>query len=164
MNPEFERIRGYLQEQASSKTIEELITRVEEGVTELEQAGRSVPESALKTIPPGEEWSPWQCISHIIETNLSVGRQVLHVAHTGELPPPEEPAVPDSVDAAFRHHREAMDSLYAHVRDAQPDAFLEVTWPHMMFGQLNWREWFIFLRIHCRDHARQLNTMLEAVR
>lgn len=163
MNPEFERIRGYLQEQAASKTIEELITRVEEGVTELEQAGKSVPEPALRTVPAGEEWSPWQCISHIIDTNLSVGRQVLYAAHTGELPPREEASLPDDAEAAFRQQREAMDSLYAHVRDAQPDAFLDLKWDHPMFGPLNWREWFIFLRIHCRDHARQLNAMLEAV-
>jgi hypothetical protein len=48
------------------------------------------------------------------------------------------------------------------VRDADPEGFLETTWPHRFFGDLNWREWLLFLELHCADHAAQLEAMLNA--
>ena len=46
--------------------------------------------------------------------------------------------------------------LWAHVSEADPEAFLEVTWHHPFFGELNWREWFLFVGVHCADHAAQI--------
>ncbi|MDZ7728356.1 MAG: hypothetical protein U5Q44_09305 [Dehalococcoidia bacterium] len=48
------------------------------------------------------------------------------------------------------------------MQDADPSAFLDVTWTHPMFGELNWREWFLFMRIHSKDHARQLQAMAQS--
>ena len=46
-----------------------------------------------------------------------------------------------------------------HIRAADPNANLDTKWRHPMFGDLNWREWLLFLRIHAQDHARQLEKM-----
>ena len=81
------------------------------------------------------------------------------MALTGEMPAREDADLPPEVEPALTKHAEAIDSLYAHVRDADPAAFLDVKWKHPMFGDLNWREWLLFIRIHSKDHARQLAAM-----
>ena len=157
--PDNERIRGYLQGQAAQRTTDELCSRVQEGVDELAAAARGVPESALHAIPEGDEWTPIACLKHAAASNMQVAQQVLYAALEGYLPGGAEPEVPTDVGSILAAHAEAIDSLYAHVRSADPEANLELKWPHQFFGELNWREWLLFLRIHSRDHARQLVAM-----
>lgn len=160
-NPEFERIRGYLQAQAAEKSIDELIRRAQEGIDDLYVAAREIPAGQWEVDHPGEQWSPRKCMEHIVASDLAVGSQILHVALTGELPAyREEVAVAANCESAITQHQEGMDSLYAHVREADPGAHLDVKWKHPMFGDLNWREWLLFLRIHARDHGGQLKKML----
>ncbi|MBA4180649.1 MAG: hypothetical protein C0506_08695 [Anaerolinea sp.] len=153
------RIRSYLQQQAAQRTIDELIRRVQEGMDELASAARGVPTAALTTIPPGEEWSPMDCLRHAAASNMHVAQQVLFAALEGTLPSNSEPDLPTDREAILAKHAEAIDSLYEHVRAADPGANLELKWKHPFFGDLNWREWLLFLRIHAKDHSRQLAAM-----
>lgn len=162
-DPEALRIRSYLQQQARERSIEELIGRVEEGVTELAAAAGAIPAADLDVAVANETWTPMDCIRHISGSNALIAAQILHVAHTGALP-----AENAALSAATREQlvagmREAIDSLYAHARDADPAANLGTLWEHPFFGDLNWREWLLFLRIHSKDHARQLTTMSGAL-
>jgi hypothetical protein len=159
---EAQRILGYLQQQASEKSIEELVARVKEGAEELHGVARSVPAGGRALIPPGDEWSPEDCLRHVVASNMHVAEQVLHVALTGELSAGTEQGVSGTYEDIISKHEEAIESLFAHVREATPDAFLDVRWKHPFFGDLNWREWLIFLRIHCKDHARQIQAMVSA--
>ncbi|MBI5947086.1 MAG: DinB family protein [Chloroflexi bacterium] len=159
---ENDRIRGYLQQQAQ-KPIEDLISRVEEAVLELEAAANAVPAGDLDVTVTGETWTPMDCIRHAAGSNVSGAQSILYVAHTGALPEGEDTPLPATREAILARHRASIDSLYVHVRDADPAAFLDVTWKHPFFGDLNWREWFLFLRIHSKDHARQLTTMTGAL-
>jgi len=170
-SPDFERIRGYLQSQAAQKSIEDLISKVQEGVDELVAAARAIPVAEREAMPQRETWTPMDCLRHAASSNMHVAEQVLYVAHTGELPKPdqppmpgtfEEPALPSTFEGIIARHAEAIDSLYAHVRDAAPDGFLHMRWNHPFFGDLNWREWLLFLRVHCKDHAGQLTAMQQA--
>ena len=157
--PDYERIRGYLQGQAAQRTTDELCERVQEAVDELATAARGVPVSMLHVIPEGDEWTPMACLKHSAASNMQVAQQVLYAALEGYLPGGDEPEVPADVESLLAAHAEAIDSLYVHVRSADPEANLELKWPHPFFGELNWREWLLFLRIHCKDHARQLVAM-----
>jgi hypothetical protein len=40
--------------------------------------------------------------------------------------------------------------------------FLDLKWEHPFFGMLNWREWFLFLGVHCTDHAIQIRAASPA--
>lgn len=160
---EFERIRGYLQVQAAKHPLDELERRVQEGVDELHRTARSFGDAPMDVHPPGDEWSPMDCLRHIVRSDAAVATQILHVALTGELPVYEEPGVDGNRDELLAHHIATLQSLYEHVRAADPGANLEVRWKHPFFGDLNWREWFLFLRIHCLDHGRQLAAMREAL-
>lgn len=104
------------------------------------------------------------CLHHAMGSNISVAQEVLYAAHTGELPPAEADELPRDLEQLIAQHDQAMESCAIHVQDADPSAFLTVTWEHPMFGELNWREWFLFMRIHSKDHARQLQAMTESWR
>ncbi|MEO6398779.1 MAG: hypothetical protein ABIP13_09965, partial [Tepidiformaceae bacterium] len=62
--PDYERIRVYLQGQAAQRTTDELCQRVQEAVDELAAAARGVPASMLHVIPDGDEWTPMACLKH----------------------------------------------------------------------------------------------------
>lgn len=159
---EFERIRGYLQQQAAEKSIPELFERVKEGMAELIASARSIPEGKLILNPPGEDWSPMDCLKHAVQSNMQVAQDILHVAWTGARPGDPEPEVAADRDTLIAAQEASLESLWAHVSDADPQANLGVTWKHPFFGELNWREWLLFLRIHARDHSRQLDAMRGA--
>lgn len=164
---ELDRIRAYLQAQAAKKSIPELIESVREGVADLAEAVNNLDRERVNLLPPVEEakggtWTPLDCLQHSVGSNASVARDVLYVAHTGEFPTDENDPMPDHVDQLMELHERAIESVVAHVQDADPDAFLDVQWTHPMFGDLNWREWFLFLRIHSKDHARQLQGMTDS--
>jgi hypothetical protein len=161
MDPENERIRGYLQSQAGSKGVDVLVERVREGIADLETAARAVPDEAFEAIPPEDSWSPRDCLTHAVGSNMGIGAQILHVAWTGALPESNEAEVPEDAEGMLARHGEAMESLYVHVLEADPEANLEVKWEHPQFGPLNWREWLLFLRIHSKDHAQQLSGMTK---
>lgn len=156
---EFERIRGYLQQQAAQRTIDELIGRVQEAIDEMAASARAVPDALLTVIPPGDEWAPMDCLRHAAASNMHVAQQVLFAALEGTLPTDPEPELPADRETILAKHAEAIDSLYEHVRAADPGANLHLKWKHPFFGDLNWREWLLFLRIHARDHSRQLAAM-----
>lgn len=156
---EAQRILGYLQQQAAEKSIEELIARVREGVDEVHQSAFAVPPERRETVPEHDEWAPGDALRHLVGSNAHVSTQILHVALTGALHEGEEPAPAGTFEELVAKHDEAIESLFAHVREADPAAHLEVKWRHPFFGDLNWREWLIFLRIHCRDHARQITAL-----
>ena len=156
------RIREYLRTEAAAPSVDELIERVEEGAGELAVAAHAVPESQLEVRPDPDSWSPLDCLSHVVQWNVLSAQQVLWVALSGELPAEEKVPLPRDRAGLLNLNREALDSLYVHVREAEPTAFLETTWQHPFFGELNWREWLLFIRLHCRDHARQLASMQSA--
>ncbi|HML97016.1 MAG TPA: DinB family protein [Tepidiformaceae bacterium] len=164
MEAEFGRIRAYLQQQAAEKSVPELFDRVKEGMAELVEAARSVPAALLTSHPPGDDWAPLDCLRHAVQSNLQVAQDVLHVALTGSRPGEPEPELAPDRDALIAAQEASLESLWAHLSEAEPHSNLHVTWPHPFFGELNWREWLLFLRIHAKDHARQLTAMREALR
>ena len=161
-DPEMLRIRGYLQSQAA-KPIDYLIDKVEEGITELAAAANAIDPAKRTVVPPGETWSPTDCLKHATNSDIHCATQILTVALTGELPAGREEDAGGTFEAMLARHREALDSLYEHVRAADPEGFLQVKWEHPFFGDLNWREWLLFLRIHAKDHSGQLQAMRAAM-
>jgi hypothetical protein len=54
-------------------------------------------------------------------------------------------------------------ALFERVRRADPQAHLDRTITHRMFGPLNWHETLLFLRLHDLDHAGQLQKIATAL-
>ena len=55
------------------------------------------------------------------------------------------------------------ETLFARVLAADPAAHLERVIEHPFFGELNWREALLFLRLHDLDHAGQLQKIASAL-
>lgn len=160
---ERERIRRWLIEQAAAHDPEALLARVGEALAELRAAAEAIPPQRFDERPPGDAWSPRDCLAHLVEWHMRAGAMVLHVALTGELPPDRVPDLPAGRDELIGELERAQESLAEHVRAADPAGYVDVRWEHPFFGPLNWREWLLFLRIHARDHSRQLTAMREAL-
>lgn len=154
-------IRETLCRDATVLSTEDLISRVRVAVDTVATAAQAFDTAALNR-PADGDWTPLQCLSHLVESHSRHARQILYVALTGELPPGAALGLPADRADLLVMQNEATESLFAHVREAAPDGFLHVTWPHASLGELNWREWLLALELHCCDHARQLTTMRNA--
>src|SRR2546426_571044 len=49
--------------------------------------------------------------------------------------------------------------LIAVVLQADPQTHLDIVWGHNEFGNMNWREWLLFARVHTLDHAGQMQAI-----
>jgi predicted TIM-barrel fold metal-dependent hydrolase len=152
--------RDYVAREAASRTAEGLVELVESDVARLHALADGFPPERLRT-PLDGDWTPMDCVTHVASRTMVRAREVLYVALSGELPPPEEVSLPDDLPGVLAKHREAMDSLYAHVRDA-PDDFKAFTWNHPVVGPMTWPEWMVFVQAHLDDHCQQLERMAAA--
>lgn len=153
MNPERARIRSYLQAQAASLSVPEIVARVQEAMAELRGAAQA------PSPPAAGQWSPAEVLAHVVASGADVARAIAGVLEHGASPARHdsgEDGGPAPIEASLSSLHADRDRLFARALAARGDEHLAVTWPHPFFGDLNWREWLLFLRIHDLDHARQL--------
>lgn len=151
-------ILSYVRRKAAEWTPDQLAQRVDAAVAELEAAARAVPDAALATRRAGEEWSPLDCIQHVAEVNSGTASRVRAVVLNGALPESAASAPPVSAgrEAILAAHAAVVEAATRAVRVGGADADAAITWLHPFLGDLNWREWFLTLRVHSLDHARQI--------
>lgn len=158
------RLRAWLRDETATQPVERNWELVQSEMEAMFAAINAIPADDLERVPTGEEWSPLGALQHAVQANVQVAEDVLNVCLTGERPGNPEPSLPLDKEVLIRKQREMNDSLWEHVSFADPTAFLDVTWPHMFFGELNWREWFLFLHLHAWDHGRQIAALGEKLR
>ncbi|MGE3075490.1 MAG: DinB family protein [Dehalococcoidia bacterium] len=157
---EFPKIRAWIQSEAK-KDLSEIKAFVDSQFADLTQAVVAIPSPKLN-VPVDDDWSPIDALKHAVEWNWQVGEDVLHVSLTGERPGNPTPTFEPERDALLARQQESLDSVWAHVSAADPQSFLDLTWPHPFFGELNWREWYFFIGVHCFDHKGQIRGMSES--
>lgn len=156
-------ILSYVRRKSAEWTTDQLVRRVEEGVVRLEGAMRAVPDRDLTRNPPGEEWTPLQCIQHVVDINRSTAQRCAAVAATGVLPAGSPTPSPADRERAINEHAADLAAAGIGLRTLGGHDYVEVTWPHPFLGELNWREWFLTIRVHCLAHADQLEAMVAAL-
>lgn len=151
-------ILSYVRRKAAEWTPDQLAQRVEAAVAELEAAARGVPDDALAERRAGEEWSPLECIRHVAEVNTGTAARVRGVVAEGALPEtaPSAPPVSAGREAILAAHAGVVAAAVRAVRVSGPEADDGIAWRHPFLGDLNWREWFLTLRVHSLDHAGQI--------
>ncbi len=164
---EVARIRSYLASQSVKRTPEQLVETLREAHRQFLEAATAIPEAAFSTLPQAGEWSADGVLNHVYHIATFEEQAVRSVLERGERPPDLQNLSTTSPDftteemlAAISDSRER---LFASVLKADPQAHLDITWPGSDFGQLNWREWLLFARIHELDHARQLQAIAAAL-
>lgn len=168
MDPEAERIRGYLQTQAAKLSIPDLVAKVETDMRQVYEAFSAFPDARWNDKPAAEEWSANEVASHLVSTSKSCSASIVRAMEKGEKPGTirdqiehgADPKTPGDWWVALEQDRIA---LFQRLATATGNEHLDVTWLHPMFGELNWREWLLFLRIHDLDHARQVQSIAQSL-
>ncbi len=158
------RIRGYLQSQAAKLGLAELVAKVRADQEQVRLAADSVPAARFTERPAAGEWSANEVMAHVVDGAVRVSAAIRSVLDSGALPPPLEDVIRRDVPSHsagewWAQLVAAREELWARLATATGDERLDITWPHMFFGPLNWREWLLFLRIHDLDHARQMQAI-----
>ena len=169
-NDEELRIRSYLQAQAAKLSTADLLAKVRTDQDQLRAGAEAVPPDRFYDQPTEGEWSANEVLAHVVEYGADVVSCIRRVLDGGGAPPPRPTDAirrnPPRRTAAEWWERLGRDraALFERVGRAAGDEYLDVTWPHPSFGDLNWREWLLFIRLHDLDHARQLQAIAEAFR
>jgi len=170
VNEDAQRVRGYLTSQANKLSLAELVEKVERDSLPLWDAAAVVPAGRLAERPGAEDWSALEVLTHVLDLNERGASATEGIIATGAPPPPiadelrhEQRAGLTSVEDYRRAWTDRRARLYERVRAARGDEHLDVPIAHFMFGDLSWREWFLFMRVHDLDHMRQLQSISEAL-
>ena len=159
---QLKQVESWIRSEAASKSVEEVQQWIQSRFDRLAETARAVPSDALTMVPEGEDWTPIGTLKHIAEWTAQCGEDVLHTSLTGTRPGNPPPELPEDRDILLGAIAEAVASVWAHVQAADPASFLDVTWEHPFFGQMNWREWHLFLGVHASDHERQIKELSGA--
>src|SRR6266567_1545960 len=165
---EVARVRSYLASQSMRRTTEQIVEALREAHRQFLEATAAIPDAAFRTVPHEEEWAAVDVLGHVCTVAAMEERATRAVIERGEKPAD----VPDSIEpVAEEVTREKLlakleasrESLIALALQADPQAHLDITWGHREFGQMNWREWLLFARVHTLDHTRQMQAIMAAV-
>ena len=165
---EVARVRRYLASQAMRRTPEQLVETLREAHQQFVATADAIPDAAFRTIPKKGEWSAADVLAHVCTIAAFDEHSICGVVERGEQPPNVEDALEQAPFDATREqlladierHRER---LIAAVLQADPQAHLDIVWGHNEFGNMNWREWLLFARVHTLDHARQMQAIAEVL-
>jgi DinB family protein len=161
---EVARVRSYLASQAIRRTPAQLIEALREAHQQFLAANAAIPDSAFRTIPKEGEWSAADVLAHVRNIAAIDERSIGGVLERGEQPANVDDQLERAPADATREQLLAdiaglRERLIAIVLQADPQAHLDIVWGHNEFGNMNWREWFLFARVHTLDHARQLQAI-----
>ena len=161
---EIARVRSYLASQAIRRTPEQLVEALREAHHQFLAATAAVPDDAFRTTPKDGEWSAADVLAHVRTIAAIDERSICGVIEHGEQPANVDDALEQAPTNATREQLladiEALrERLIAVVLQADPQAHLDIVWGHNEFGNMNWREWLLFARVHTLDHARQMQAI-----
>lgn len=168
-NPEVERIRNYLVAQAQKLSVAELVDKARRDSLPLREVAAAMSPAQFAARPAPAAWSAAEVWAHILAMTEHGARAIEGIIAQGATPP----RVNDIITAATHHtlhtasdywaaYTARRELCYARVLPATGDEHLDVKITHATFGELNWREWLLFMRVHDLDHLRQLQALVQA--
>ena len=165
---EVARVQSYLASQAMRRTPEQLVEALREAHGQFLEATAAIPDAVFSTPPREGEWSAADVLEHVRAIAAIDERSIPAAIERGERPsdvrdviePAQPGATREQVIAEINGLRER---LIAEVLRADPQAHLDIVWRHNEFGQMNWREWLLFARVHTLDHTRQIQAISAAL-
>jgi DinB superfamily len=161
---EVARVRSYLASQAMRRTPEQLVEALREAHHQFLAATAAVPDAAFRSIPREGEWSAADVLTHVRTIAAIDERSICGVIERGERPANVDDVLEHAPSDATCEQLLAdierlRERLIAVVLQADPQTHLDIVWGHNEFGNMNWREWLLFARVHTLDHARQMQAI-----
>lgn len=164
---EIARVRGYLASQAMKRTPAQLVETLREAHQQFLIAA-AVPDPLFRVKPGDGEWSAADVMGHMLVIAAIDETAIPAVIERGEQPQDIvdliSPAPADMTREQMLAELERLrERLIASVLKADPAAHLDILWGHNEFGQMNWREWLLFARVHTLDHTRQMQSIAHTL-
>ena len=154
-----QQVWSYLQSQAAKLSTEELLVKRQTEVDRLLAEAGEMTEEQAAWAPEGE-WSALQILQHVVDSFGSY-RQTISRLGSGREIPGDQPGkaaatVPELSRAIQREHGKTQKLLLS-LGDVPADRRENSD----LFGDLNWREWALFERVHLLDHVNQIRSLKE---
>jgi hypothetical protein len=169
--PDAERVRGYIIAQANKLTLPELVEKVRSDSLGLREAGAAVPAARFNERPAQDDWSGAEVWTHVLEMSEHGAASIIGILDSGAKPTPMGDTISGetrrglaTADDYWTAFEKSRAPLYDRVLRADGTEHLDVKLTHPWFGDLSWREWFLFMRVHDLDHMRQLQAIGEALK
>lgn len=162
---DLDRVLSYLRAQAAKLSVEELVAKVRADADQLHLAMMSIAPDRFNDPPSPGEWSGNQVAAHIVTTGDDFARAIEEIV-AGRAPSNTPiDALADGIEVLtagewWQRHVSNRERLFESVLAADPDAYLDQKIVHPIFGDLDWREALLFLRVHDLDHARQFAALV----
>jgi hypothetical protein len=167
MTDEQLRIRGYLQAQGAKLEPAQIVEKVQGAMRDLRAAAGAVPAARFGERPAPEEWSANEVLAHVVDAGRHFGGAIVRVLDGlpagGVRDRLERGVVRRSLSEWWTTLEQDRAALFERVRTADPHSRLDGAVEHPFFGQLNWRETLLFMRLHDLDHAGQLQKIAAAL-
>jgi DinB superfamily len=159
---EFKRVRGYILAQANKLTIPELVDKVRADTAPLREAAASVPPDRFFERPTPDDWSAAEVFTHVLDMNDRGVALITNILEAGTAPAAVADVMTGETRTGLKTAEDYWQAYLAkrepfleRVRTARGDEHLEIR-VRSSFGDLTWREWLLFMRVHDLDHMRQL--------
>ena len=161
------RVSSYLLGQGRERNWRELWPRVVGARLELLDAFVDVSETQGNFRASPEDWTIREVAYHVLTGSQSVAATIERLVagdDAGEVQWADPVRQQPVVSLADLHQQLLADSVIFSSMAGRfsDDVSLEPTSPHMSFGPLHCRAWFLFQRIHDRDHANQVQAVKAA--
>ncbi len=165
---EDERVRSYLVTQTAKLSLPDLVAKVRKDTAPLQEVAAAVPAARFNDRPAAEDWSAAEVLTHILEMNDRGAAAITGALDDGELPKTIRDVISGQVrpeagsaETFWAAYLAPREKLLARVLEATGDENLHLKITHSQFGEMNWREWLLFMRVHDLDHMRQLQAITQ---
>ncbi len=159
-NDEALRVRSYLFSQGERYTFAELWPRMMKARMSVIDAAEGVTQAQAEFRPDADEWSVAEVLHHLTVSSARVAEVIEALSRGEEIaprridPPREETSL--SVERLREMLRDDAIAWSAMTHRLPPSPPTAPTAPHMIFGELHARAWYLFQRVHDLDHAGQI--------
>lgn len=165
---EVARVRSYLASQAMHRTPEQLVETLRTAHLQFVEATIAIPDAVFRTPPSEGEWAAIDVLEHVRNIAAFDELSIRAVIERGEQPSDVSDVIKPAEmevtrEQALAEIEQLRKRLIASVLQANPQAHLDILWGHDEFGQMNWREWLLFARVHTLDHTRQMQAIATAL-
>lgn len=159
-------VGGYLRGYSAKHSLVEVIDRVSATLDELEAVVAPMTPEQAAFSPSPDAWSSQEVAGHIAEYSPAVTKLVMLLDRGADGQyyrqpnmPPERPISDMTVQDGAAVASDGLKEIASAFEAREPN--LERTFAHPFFGQLNAREWVLFLRVHAIDHMNQIRANMS---
>ena len=157
-----QRVRGYLVSQGEQRDWVDLWPRFIAERGALLMATEKVSGEQADFKPDAESWSIREIVEHVLNVSRAGMRRIEDLSAGRELSSNEAGRMPTKFSMLRRHLTEHSIRYSALLERLPPSPDYDVTAPHGSFGELNFRSWFVFERVHDTDHLGQIEAVKAA--